>query len=527
MYRACCVVLVSALALAWAVELQPIPEAPVQAERLKALRTIYASEYSQRDDEARASFARTLLNQGKTAADDPAAQYVFYREALEQAIKAGEVDTGRMAVEEIAKIFAIDRPSELLRMYNGVAGNLTTLDQARMLVDDQLAIADRAIAVDDYALATRAATQADGVARRVKDASLPLRTKHTMERVRELSAQYAALGDLTDVLGQMTPEGHGKYGRFLALVKQDWTAALPHLVQGTDIDLKPLAIADAAAETPEAKVAAADAWWEWGKKQKAVVKTAVSLRAFSLYRSVQLDLTGLARAKVDKRIEEAIKLLGASASAANWPPGAVLILTCDGAILDASPQRQQIRISGAAPETGPWGTALCFAGDQDVVTVANSPSLQTNGSMTLAMWARPTALASRQNLWDKCYGGEGTWTLEPGGDVTFFCGKSGKEQDGTYGRATMDDDMVVNEWAHLVVIRDAATKTLIWYKNGKEVERGQDAFTPTALSTADVRIGNGYAGPFAGLIDDIGLWPRVLTEKEIAALYAATVAGRK
>ena len=41
------------------------------------------------------------------------------------------------------------------------------------------------------------------------------------------------------------------------------------------------------------------------------------------------------------------------------------------------------------------------------------------------MWLRPTQLGVRRNPWNKAYGGEGTWTLEPTGDVNGYYGVAG------------------------------------------------------------------------------------------------------
>ena len=46
-------------------------------------------------------------------------------------------------------------------------------------------------------------------------------------------------------------------------------------------------------------------------------------------------------------------------------------------------------------------------------------------------------------------------------------------------------------------------------------------------SPNDVTIGGGSVRPYAGLIDEVALWPRALSAKEINAVYDSTVTGRK
>ena len=170
--------------------------------------------------------------------------------------------------------------------------------------------------------------------------------------------------------------------------------------------------------------------------------------------------------------------------------------------------------------------AMRFDGVDDVVTIPNAAPLQIGGSMTLAMWLRPDQLGGRRNPWHKSYGAEGTWTIEDTPGVTFYCGSAGR--DGSpYGSCYMPSPLAVGTWSHLVSVRNVETKQIIWYKDGAEVFREGTGYAPSAISDAPVRIGRGYAGPYAGLIDEIGLWPRALDAKEVTTLYRATAVGRR
>lgn len=526
-------ILFACLTVCDAVEAQPVPAEPVQNERLKALHEIYASEYSQRKTIDRAAFARTLLDQGRATTDDLPARYVFLREAADLAAKAGDVATGQAALTELAASFLIDADEEALRFYAAIPqASITTLEQARQMIEAMLGISDRAVAVENYQLAQRAVQQADGLGRRLKDPALSARTRQAVDTVKDLSSQYEALGPVTDVLGQMTPDGHARYGRFLAVAKRAWDLALPHLVQGDDGPLKALAEADLAATTAEGRLAAADGWYEYAQSQKGPGKLEFLARAGQLYAAAIPSLTGLNLARIEKRLAELNKLLGNRSTLARWPVGAVLIITCEGTsvtpagVADQSPNQLRATLTGAVVERGPWGMAMRFDGVDDVATIPNAAPLQIAGSMTLAMWLRPDQLGGRRNPWHKSYGAEGTWTIEDTPGVTFFCGTAGLDDD-PYGSCYMPSPLAVGTWAHLVSVRNAETKQIIWYKDGTEVFREGTGYAPASISDAAVRIGNGYAGPYAGLIDEIGLWPRALDAKEVTALYQATAAGRR
>lgn len=75
------------------------------------------------------------------------------------------------------------------------------------------------------------------------------------------------------------------------------------------------------------------------------------------------------------------------------------------------------------------------------------------------------------------------------------------------------------QWVHLVATFDNGTITL--YKNGVQVTTASFPHTGSVQTTLPLWIGRGVGGAyFAGKIDDIGIWTRVLTLAEIQALYS-------
>ena len=60
------------------------------------------------------------------------------------------------------------------------------------------------------------------------------------------------------------PQTHTAVGRFLALLKHDWEAGIPHLPLGADTKLQEAAQKDTAAATGDAKdqMAAGDSWYD-------------------------------------------------------------------------------------------------------------------------------------------------------------------------------------------------------------------------------------------------------------------------
>jgi hypothetical protein len=82
----------------------------------------------------------------------------------------------------------------------------------------------------------------------------------------------------------------------------------------------------------------------------------------------------------------------------------------------------------------------------------------------------------------------------------------------------------IGQWNHAVVTYDANENggTMRLYRNGRPVEGTPVATGITPPSGGFVEIGgwNGTANGFSGRIDDVGIWNRALSEKEVADLFA-------
>jgi hypothetical protein len=86
-----------------------------------------------------------------------------------------------------------------------------------------------------------------------------------------------------------------------------------------------------------------------------------------------------------------------------------------------------------------------------------------------------------------------------------------------------------NEWYNLVFICDSSTQQKKLYLNGNLINTGTPETNPPNPLQDDyinhfLKIGQGNANEsFIGLIDDIGIWNRALTQQEITNLYTSTV----
>ncbi len=175
-------------------------------------------------------------------------------------------------------------------------------------------------------------------------------------------------------------------------------------------------------------------------------------------------------------------------------------------------------IRGANWAEGAGNGVMDFGGDGDKIEVADCTKLDLTGGLTVAMWIRPHRLGCRQNPFEKAYGGEGTMTLEEDGRINYFYGTSGRNSD-PYSSISLRQRIKVNEWSHVILVRDHKHDRLTWYKNGEKTIEGKPRWEKTAASKGPIRIGHGYAGSLDGEIDDFMVWSRPLSSLEIRELY--------
>jgi hypothetical protein len=179
---------------------------------------------------------------------------------------------------------------------------------------------------------------------------------------------------------------------------------------------------------------------------------------------------------------------------------------------DASGNGHVAAISGAAWTTaGHNGNALTFDGVNDLVTVADSASLDVT-RVTLMAWVRPTALGDWKTAIMKETTNGLAYALYAEDNVSrpaayVNTGSVDREAKGTAALAT-------NTWAHLAMTFDGTNLRV--YVNGALVRTA--AFTGNIVtSNSPLRIGGNsiWTEFFAGQIDDVRVYNRALTLAEI------------
>jgi hypothetical protein len=188
---------------------------------------------------------------------------------------------------------------------------------------------------------------------------------------------------------------------------------------------------------------------------------------------------------------------------------------------DSSANGNDGQINGAQWVDGKFGKALEFDGAESV----DMGNLQFAGSVTITFWAKPSNVAAgRQNILCKAYGGEGCLTMEPDGNLSFYWGDCGGNCDPYVEVARPVGAFVDNEWIHVAEVRDVSIREYNMYKNGVVeatdtwVECGDHPCGDAVASDLPLLVGDGYAGKFIGIVDEVAIFNVVLSEDDINSI---------
>ncbi len=188
---------------------------------------------------------------------------------------------------------------------------------------------------------------------------------------------------------------------------------------------------------------------------------------------------------------------------------------------DSSGRGNAGTVSGATRTTaGKIGSALSFDGVDDLVTVADSASLDLTTRATLEAWVFPTALGgSWRTAVLKEQAGQLVYALYANNDFGRPSGHLFTTGD-LFSNGTAQ--LPLNAWSHLAMSWDGTTQRL--YVNGLPVASRAVAGT-LPNGAGPLRFGGNGVWPewFAGRLDEIRVYDRALSQAELQADMTAPV----
>ena len=183
---------------------------------------------------------------------------------------------------------------------------------------------------------------------------------------------------------------------------------------------------------------------------------------------------------------------------------------------------------GADYAAGNYGQGFRFNGNDEVVSVLHNVDLQPT-SITIGAWIQ-TGSTGTQLIVDKSHGtGNNGWALQTGSGVARFAyGNGDNFSDELVGSTNIAD----NSFHHVAVTLDDAANEMRMYIDGVEEAASPLTYngTPTG-NTRAVHIGAWwnqtvdtlYTREFVGVIDDVAIYNRALSQSEVVQLMTHSV----
>lgn len=289
-----------------------VPDAKGQAQAEMIIKDLFKDDYTKRRPSERLALSRKLLQQGIETSGDPATRYVLFREAMNLAAEAGSLAEGLNAVEELAGRFEVAEPALKTDFFEKLSVQLKAPADNRDLAQEALLAARDAIRSDQFDVADRALKVAGGAAQKAQNVTLLGRVRTRVNEVSTLHQEYPKVREAREVLAKnpKDPDANLTVGKYYCFLRGDWDKGLPLLARGADPMLKSQADKELALPaTALDQLQVGDGWYALAASQGTAARTQVQLRAYHWYALAAPGLTGLSKAKVDKRLTELEKVV--------------------------------------------------------------------------------------------------------------------------------------------------------------------------------------------------------------------------
>ena len=309
-------------------EKAPVPDAEVQGPVLKAAREIYGDRFARAKTAAeKGALAREILEAASKVQAGSVDQYVLLKIARDVATGAGDLLTALEAADRMAERFDVPGVKARADVLLAAARRASSSAQHKAVAEAAVKVAGDLAAEQEYETAKKLCETAQASARRARQYAL---VKKLTALAEDIEQREKAARDYREALAGVEkkpgdPAANLAAGRYLCFIKGDWGRGVAMLALGSDTDLKGLATKDLkGAKSADEQAALGDAWWALAESREGRERESLMLRAGSWYRQAEPGVAaGLARVKVEKRLEQISKLGRDIPEPSGGPPPAV------------------------------------------------------------------------------------------------------------------------------------------------------------------------------------------------------------
>jgi hypothetical protein len=184
---------------------------------------------------------------------------------------------------------------------------------------------------------------------------------------------------------------------------------------------------------------------------------------------------------------------------------------------------------GVASAAGKISDAADFEkGDSDYLSIADASQtgLDITGDFTIAFWMKleslPSSSGSASTIIQKYTAGNGYFVFLADTDDKVYIDLygGGNTRDISTNAFVVSGD--VGNWVHVVVASSLTSGNVAMYKNGSSVSvtTGGTRIGAIGTNAEPFQIGGGsFYNYYDGLLDEFGIWNRLLTGAEVTSLY--------
>lgn len=387
---------------------RPEPPEKTKQAALKTIQEIFKDDYARKTPEDRRKLGRKLLEQAAGTNDDPPSEFMLLQEARRLAAESGDARVAMAAVMELERRFEIDARVLRTTTLSSVSQASKTPEDLAACAVQYIALAEDAARLLDSAAAEKALASAASLAKSAKNIALLTRIDAKMKQLSAQKMKLTAATRAQEILAKdpEDAEANGVLGTFMAFDQEAWEKGLPYLIKGKKCSARDAAELELANPSEAAKQAElGDAWWSVSDSLADDQRRAVRRRASVWYERARQGLSGLAKAKIEKRLSEVpppevwVPPGADPAALDRWKPSApVSISAKQGTLKDAVAQLGQetgtaiamgdvdpsARVTYRVEQTGVLGAldALCRAGGVSYTWNQEGTEL----SLTKAKW---------------------------------------------------------------------------------------------------------------------------------------------
>ncbi len=253
-----------------------------------------------------------------------------------------------------------------------------------------------------------------------------------------------------------------------------------------------------------------------------------SSTSYKLYDSGGEGVVGSGSSQSYKLTQGYVAQLSQSITLAVLPSGTVSYYPLDTGVgtvaYDVSTNENHGYSSGTPTwVSGKLGQGLGLNGSNQYTNIASNANLNLTGSLTIEAWVKPTDYANNATIAAKTTGnGSANNTYELRIEQT-----TGKLQflgfDTALRTITSSSAVPTGTFAHIAVTKSGGSATL--YIDGSPVGTGSIGTTTTNTNTLKLGARDDLANFFKGTIDEVKLYSRALSPREIENDFSSAAAG--